>query len=85
LTATYKAGQVVDLHVLISTNHYGRFYFRLCPKDATRDGQCLNLWRADGNGVSWDLPMIAQGRRFNGGAYTADVLRPMSFDGSYDW
>jgi 2',3'-cyclic-nucleotide 2'-phosphodiesterase (5'-nucleotidase family) len=43
--ATYKEGQTVELHVLLTTNHYGRFEFRLCPAGATKDEQCRKLER----------------------------------------
>merc|ERR1712121_253799 len=56
ITGTYRAGQVIDIDVEITTNHYGFFEFRLCPvndrtKTATQD--CLNqnlLQQADGSG-----------------------------------
>jgi hypothetical protein len=35
----------VELHVLLTTNHYGRFEFRLCPPGATKDEQCRKLER----------------------------------------
>lgn len=50
-TATFKANQTVDLHVLISTNHYGRFEFRLCPANATADAQCTKLQRCGAAGL----------------------------------
>ncbi|KAF8060473.1 hypothetical protein HT031_004649 [Scenedesmus sp. PABB004] len=84
VVATYKAGQIVELHVAITTNHYGRFTFALCPADATRDEQCTKLQRADGKGVSWDLPAVVEGSRFNGGALR-EALRPMEVDAFYAW
>jgi hypothetical protein len=39
---------------------------------------------ADGKGESWDLPAIAEGSRFNGGAL-GENLRPMEFDPFYSW
>eukprot|EP00775_Hariotina_reticulata_P004173 gene4173-4421_t len=84
VVATYASGQVVELHVLISTNHYGRFEFRLCPANATQDWDCQKLRRADGKGDSWDLPAVAEGSRFNGGAL-GENLRPMEVDSFYSW
>jgi hypothetical protein len=50
--ATYSPGQTVSLKVLLSTNHLGRFLFRLCPLSATQDSQCEVLqrwvWRVGG-------------------------------------
>jgi hypothetical protein len=43
--ATYKEGQTIEVQVLVTTNHYGRIEFRLCPADATRDEQCRKLQR----------------------------------------
>ncbi|WIA14984.1 hypothetical protein OEZ85_001692 [Tetradesmus obliquus] len=84
IVATYKEGQTLELQVLLTTNHYGRFEFRLCPADATKDSQCRKLQRADGKGVAWDLPKVAQGSRFNGGAL-GENLRPMEVDNFYSW
>jgi hypothetical protein len=39
---------------------------------------------ADGKGVAWDLPKVAQGSRFNGGAL-GENLRPMEVDNFYSW
>jgi len=44
-TATYKAGNTVELAVMITTNHYGRFKFRVCPPGATKDSQCTGMQR----------------------------------------
>lgn len=44
------------------------------------------LRRADGRGDAWDLPALAEGRAFNGGAVGAAALRPVDSDGgSYRW
>eukprot|EP00877_Chromochloris_zofingiensis_P007165 jgi/Chrzof1/2701/Cz11g25210.t1 len=85
VTATYKSGSIITIDVLVSTNHYGRFEFRLCPPGATNDKQCTKLQRADNKGLSWDLPMVAQGSRFHGGAVGMDNLRPARVDTSYTW
>lgn len=45
LAATYQEGQTVEVQVLITTNHYGRFEFRLCPAAATKDTDCQKLQR----------------------------------------
>jgi hypothetical protein len=85
LTAMYKAGDTITIDVVITTNHFGRFTFRLCPARATRMDECELLERADGKGPSWDLPAIAQGRSFNGGAVGASALRPVETDASFTW
>jgi hypothetical protein len=54
-TATYKSGHTVELHVLVTTNHYGRFKFRVCPPNAQKDSECTNMQREDGKGDSWDV------------------------------
>lgn len=84
IVATYKQGQTVEVHFMITTNHYGRIEMRLCPQGATEDKQCTKLMRADGKGVAWDLPKVAQGDRFNGGAL-GENLRPMEVDNFYSW
>jgi hypothetical protein len=127
-TVTYKAGQTIDVHFFITTNHYGRIEFRLCPLSATSQGDCtklqrwgwsgvqtlsvpiascsccgrnsmllstsltavtfaslLRLCRADGQGEAWDLPAIAEGSRFNGGALGIDNLKPTETDSSFSW
>jgi hypothetical protein len=33
------------VHFFISTNHYGRIEFRLCPISATSQSQCTKLQR----------------------------------------
>lgn len=81
---TYKAGQTIEAHFIISTNHYGRIETHLCPEGATEDKQCTKLQRADGKGEAWDLPAVVQGARFNGGAL-GENLRPMQADPSYSW
>lgn len=43
--ATYKQGQVIDVHFFLSTNHYGRIEFRLCPISATSQSACTKLQR----------------------------------------
>lgn len=83
--ATYKQGQVIDVHFLISTSHYGRIEMRLCPITATSDSQCTKLQRADGRGEAWDLPAIAEGSAFNGGALGVHNLKPIEADSSYTW
>jgi hypothetical protein len=45
VTATYKAGQTIEVHFFISTNHYGRIEFRLCPLTATSSSDCTKLQR----------------------------------------
>jgi hypothetical protein len=52
---TYKAGDAIDADVLFAQNHLGRWRFRLCPLDATSEGQCRDLERADGKGKAVDL------------------------------
>ncbi|KAI8474513.1 MAG: hypothetical protein J3K34DRAFT_407221 [Monoraphidium minutum] len=81
----YKAGQEVELHVMITTNHYGRFFFRVCPLSAKEDKDCTNLQRADGKGDAWDLPKVAEGSRYNGGAVGLDNLRPMEQWNGFRW
>lgn len=44
----------------------------------------LPVCRADGKGVTWDLPAVIQGSRFNGGAL-GENLRPMVTDSFYSW
>lgn len=45
LAATYTRGQMIEVHVMITTNHYGRIEMRLCPAGATDDKQCQKLQR----------------------------------------
>lgn len=66
----------------------------------TRDGSCecpttnpvcvaavafSTSHRADGKGEAWDLPAIAQGSRFNGGAVAIADLKPVEVDSSFSW
>jgi hypothetical protein len=41
--------------------------------------------RADGKGEAWDLPAIAEGTAFNGGALGISNLKPVEADSSYSW
>jgi hypothetical protein len=41
--------------------------------------------RADGQGEAWDLPAIAEGTRFNGGALGISNLKPVETDSSFSW
>eukprot|EP00898_Chlorokybus_atmophyticus_P003923 jgi/Chlat1/4531/Chrsp29S04449 len=64
IVATFNAGDVVDIHIKITSHHMGAFEFYLCPlsdpslqNDATQ--ACLDqhvLNRADGKGTLWFLP-----------------------------
>lgn len=65
-----------------TTNHYGRFEFRVCPQSAARLSDCsAPLKRADGSGLAaWDLPRVAEGAKFNGGAL-GDGLVPSEAGG----
>jgi hypothetical protein len=45
ITANYTQGDVVDLHVALTTNHWGRFEFRVCPRGSTKESQCALLQR----------------------------------------
>merc|ERR1711884_492951 len=53
----YKAGQTVDIKVMVTTNHWGTFEFRLCPvndKNKAATHECLDqhvLQLADGSGT----------------------------------
>ena len=71
---------------MITTNHYGQFSFDVCPYTATKDADCTPLERADGKGQKWDLPMVVEGSKFNGGALGAN-LRPTGDDsgGPFTW
>lgn len=42
-------------------------------------------FRADGRGEAWDLPAIAEGSAFNGGALGVHNLKPIEADSSYTW
>lgn len=55
LTAVWRAGSVVTLHVVATTNHLGPHSFLLCPPTATseEDAGCVQLQRADGGGPRW--------------------------------
>lgn len=57
--ATYAPGSTVSIHVLIASNHWGRFEFNLCPQGVTLADykqRCTPLQRADSKGVHWTLP-----------------------------
>eukprot|EP00775_Hariotina_reticulata_P002779 gene2779-3072_t len=48
ISETYKAGETIEVHQLITANHQGRMLVRLCPANAT-------YWE-DGKGAWWYLP-----------------------------
>lgn len=45
--------------MLISTNHYGRFAFRLCPLSATKNEDCTELQRCVRR---TEVPFVGAGR-----------------------
>jgi hypothetical protein len=45
MQATYEPGKVIDIHVALTTNHWGRFEFSVCPRGATKQSQCMKLQR----------------------------------------
>lgn len=59
---TYRSGQTINIDVVVTTNHMGRFSVQICPLEAKRgEGKCKNLYlRVAGHkGIkSWYLPGI---------------------------
>lgn len=59
---TYPTGGVVNVDVMVTTNHMGRFSIQVCPLDAKPgQGKCKNLYlKAPGhtNTKSWYFPGI---------------------------
>ncbi|GAB4815625.1 hypothetical protein N2152v2_008081 [Parachlorella kessleri] len=59
IQATYAPGQVIDISILVSARHGGRWVFRVCPS-TNADEACLSqyvLQRADGSGpYTWTGP-----------------------------
>ncbi|XP_076068222.1 uncharacterized protein LOC143040732 [Oratosquilla oratoria] len=83
LTGNFTRGQVVDIEIVITTNHGGTFEFKLCPtNDPTvmSDQSCLDqhpLQLADGSGTLYTLP------NHHSGTFTIPVKMPSDFSCSY--
>jgi hypothetical protein len=45
IQARYTVGETINIHVLLTTNHLGRFEFRVCPRNATAERHCTRLER----------------------------------------
>lgn len=59
ITETYKVNDTIEVHQLITANHWGRMEIRVCPLNATAadyESTCTTLERADGKGIYWTLP-----------------------------
>jgi hypothetical protein len=39
--ATYQQGAAVELKVVITANHGGKFFFRVCPRSSNLDEACF--------------------------------------------
>lgn len=75
----YRSSVPVDARIL---HKYQRHTALLLVYVVCCLGRCLS--RADGKGVSWDLPAVVQGSNFFGGAL-GENLRPMEVDNFYTW
>jgi hypothetical protein len=55
LTAVWREGATITLHIGITTNHMGPHSFLLCPPTAKTEADpgCIQLQRADGAGPRW--------------------------------
>ncbi|XP_013405752.1 uncharacterized protein LOC106170437 [Lingula anatina] len=59
----YQRGDVIKVHIRLTTNHKGHFEFRICPNDNFNrrvTQECLDrhpLSLADGTGTRWHIPM----------------------------
>jgi hypothetical protein len=70
IQASYKVGEVINIHVLLTTNHLGRFQFRVCPRNATRETHCTTLER-----YAWHWPSASG----TGAAVAAASALPLIF------
>lgn len=62
--ATYKEGSVIELKVILTTNHGGKFSFRVCPRRRDLDAACFGsnyLTRVDnGQRDYWIFDIAAE-------------------------
>ena len=79
---TYDMGSVIDVEVVLSTNHRGHFVFKACPMaaeermDADDDGDDDD---DDGGGLSGLAPCEEILPKDGNGAYGESEIRTMKF------
>ncbi|GAB6030371.1 hypothetical protein CHUAL_007250 [Chamberlinius hualienensis] len=78
IVKNYKQGEIINVTVELTTNHWGHFEFRLCPNnDFNKESsqECLDehvLELADGSGTKYYIPADAP----NAGIFNLNVKLP---------